>query len=63
MKLAIGSSSLAKRYVHEVGTGELDRFLKSASKLAFCVILGPEIASTLNLRPREQSLTRATVFT
>ncbi|HBH28203.1 MAG: type II toxin-antitoxin system VapC family toxin [Desulfofustis sp. PB-SRB1] len=59
MKLAIDSSSLAKRYVREAGSDELDVFLKSASKLAFCVILVPEIVSALNLRLREQCITSA----
>jgi len=59
MKLAIDSSSFAKRYVQEVGSDELDRFLESASELAFCVILVPEIISGLNRRLRERILTIA----
>ena len=59
MKLAIDSSSFAKRYVQEVGSDELDRFLESASELAFCVILVPEIVSGLNRRLRERALTIA----
>lgn len=59
MKLAIDSSSFAKRYVQEVGSDELDRFLESASELAFCVILVPEIISGLNRRLREGALTLA----
>ncbi len=59
MKLAIDSSSLAKRYVQEVGSDKLDRLLESASELAFCVILVPEIVSGLNRRLREQVLTMA----
>ena len=59
MKLAIDSSSFAKRYVQEVGSDKLDRFLESASELAFCVILVPEIVSGLNRRLREQVLTIA----
>jgi len=31
MKLAVDSSSFAKRYVQEIGSDELDRFLGSAS--------------------------------
>jgi len=53
MKLAVDSSSFAKRYVQEVGSDKLDRFLESASELAFCVILVPEIISGLNRRLRE----------
>ena len=59
MKLAVDSSSFAKRYVQEVGSDELDRFLESASELAFCVILVPEIISGLNRRLRERILTIA----
>jgi hypothetical protein len=48
MKLAVDSTSFAKRYVHEIGSDNLDRFLSGASELAFCVILVPEILSGLN---------------
>ena len=57
MKLAIDSSSFAKRYVQEVGSDKLDRLLESASELAFCIVLVPEIVSGLNRRLREQVLT------
>lgn len=57
MKLAVDSSSLAKRYVQETGSDELARFLGKASELAFCVVLLPEIISALNRRLREQILT------
>ena len=59
MKLAIDSSSFAKRYVQEVGSDKLDLLLENASELAFCVILVPEIVSGLNRRLREQVLTVA----
>ena len=59
MKLAVDSSSFAKRYVQEIGSDELDRFLGSASELAFCVILVPEIGFGLNRRLRERALTIA----
>ena len=59
MKLAIDSSSFAKRYVEEVGSDKLDRLLENASELAFCVLLVPEIISGLNRRLREQVLTIA----
>lgn len=59
MKLAVDSSSFAKRYVQEAGSDEMDRFLESASELAFCVVLVPEIVSGLNRRLRERSLTIA----
>jgi uncharacterized protein len=59
MKLAVDSSSFAKRYVREVGSDKLCRFLESAAELAFCVILVPEIVSGLNRRLRERRLTNA----
>ena len=59
MKLAVDSSSFAKRYVQEIGSDELDRFLKSASELAFCVILVPEVVFGLNRRLRGRALTNA----
>jgi predicted nucleic acid-binding protein len=59
MKLAVDSSAFAKRYVQEAGSDKLDRFLESASELAFCVILVPEIISGLNRRLRERILTIA----
>jgi hypothetical protein len=57
VKLAVDSSSFAKRYVQEVGSEELVLFLKDASELAFSVILVPEIISSLNRRLREHALT------
>jgi predicted nucleic acid-binding protein len=59
MKLAVDSSSFAKKYVQEVGSDKLDRLLERASELAFCVILVPEILSGLNRRLRERVLTVA----
>ena len=57
MKLAIDSSSLAKRYVQETGSNKLHLFLQNTSELAFSVILVPEIISALNRRLRDQTLT------
>ncbi len=57
MKLAIDSSSFAKRYVQETGSDKLHLFLQNTSELAFSVILVPEIISALNRRLREQTLT------
>ena len=59
MKLAVDSSSFAKRYVQEIGSEELERFLENASELAFSVVLVPEIISGLNRRLREDILTLA----
>jgi len=57
MKLAVDSSSFAKRYVQEIGSEELEHFLENASELAFSVVLVPEIISGLNRRLRESVLT------
>jgi hypothetical protein len=57
MKLAVDSSSFAKRYVQEIGSEKLDHYLEGASELAFSVILVPEIISGLNRRLREHFLT------
>ena len=57
MKLAIDSSSLAKRYVQEYGSKKTDRLLQHASELALCIILVPEIVSALNRRLRERLIT------
>jgi predicted nucleic acid-binding protein len=57
MKLAVDSSSLAKRYVQEIGSDKLERFLQNASELALCIILVPEIVSGLTRRMREGALT------
>ncbi|MBW1996906.1 MAG: type II toxin-antitoxin system VapC family toxin [Deltaproteobacteria bacterium] len=57
MKVAVDSSSFAKRYVQEFGSEKLDGLLQSASELAFCVILVPELVSGLNRRLRERVLT------
>ena len=59
MKLAVDSSSFAKRYVQEIGSEELELILGDASELAFSVILVPEIISGLNRRLREHVLTVA----
>lgn len=57
MKLAVDSSSLAKRYVQEIGSDKLERCLQNASELALCIILVPEIVSGLTRRMREGALT------
>ncbi len=56
MKLAVGSSSLVKRYAREAGSDRLDRLLQRTSELALCVILVPEIFSAFNRRVREATL-------
>ena len=57
MRLSVDSSSLAKRYVQEDGSEEMDSFLHHASEFGICIILVPEIISALNRRQREQILT------
>jgi uncharacterized protein len=57
MRLAVDSSSLAKRYIQEMGSEKLDDFLQNASELALCVISVPELISGLNRRLREGVLT------
>ena len=57
MRLSVDSSSLAKRYVQEDGSEEMDSLLRNASELALCIILVPEIISALNRRQRERVLT------
>lgn len=59
MKLAVDSSSFAKRYVQEVGSEKLDQLLQNASQLALCIILIPEIVSGLNRRMSEGILAPA----
>ena len=57
MRLAVDSSSFAKRYIQEAGSDELEGLLQNASELALCVILVPELISGLNRRLREGILT------
>jgi len=57
MRLSVDSSSLAKRYVQEDGSEEMDSLLHHASELALCIILLPEIISALNRLQRERVLT------
>jgi predicted nucleic acid-binding protein len=56
MKVVTDSSALAKRYVLEEGSDEIDQFLQNASQLGLCAILIPEIISGLNRRRRENNL-------
>ena len=53
MKLAVDSSSFAKRYVQETGSDQLYQVLQNATELALCVVVVPEIISGLNRRKRE----------
>jgi uncharacterized protein len=53
MKVVVDSSSLAKRYIQEIGSEKLDQLLQNATELALCIILVPEVVSGLNRRVRE----------
>jgi hypothetical protein len=57
MRVAVDSSSFAKRYIQEEGSGKLEDLLQDASEMALCVILVPELVSGLNRRLREGALT------
>lgn len=57
MNLFADSSALAKRYIADEKSGELDRLLLSSDSLAVSVLCLPEIISALCRRRRERSLT------
>jgi hypothetical protein len=56
MKLLVDSSALAKRYVQEEGSEDIDHCLQRASELALCIVLVPELISGLARRLREKAL-------
>ncbi|MBW1731495.1 MAG: hypothetical protein JRH08_08520 [Deltaproteobacteria bacterium] len=53
MKLAIESSTLAQKYVQEVGSYKLDHLVQYAPELALCFILVRELISGLNRQLKE----------
>ena len=57
MRLVLDSSALAKRYVEEVGSDEVEELLAATSVLGLCIICTPEVVSALNRRHREGVLT------
>ncbi len=59
MNVYFDSSSLAKRYIDENGSAEVDSILQETSQLAVSIIAVPEILSGLNRRVREGSITSA----
>lgn len=59
MKTFLDSSALAKRYVEESGSADVEAACLAASDLGLCVICVPEILSALNRRLRERALRRA----
>ena len=59
MKAYLDSSAFAKRFVDEIGSDKVEATLAEASKLGLSVLCVPEIASALNRRLRERTLTRS----
>ena len=58
MKTYLDSSAFAKRFVDEAGSDKVEDACALASELGLSVICVPEIASALNRRRRERSLTK-----
>lgn len=59
MKAFLDSSALAKRYIAEPGSEEVDALCQAADRLGLCVLCVPEIVSALNRRVRERRVSRA----
>jgi uncharacterized protein len=59
VKAVFDSSSLAKRYIAEPGSEQVDAILQSTSQLGLSVLCVPEIVSALNRRLREEVLREA----
>ncbi len=57
MKTYFDSSALAKRYVDEAGSDEVEAICQKTTELGISVIGVPEIISALNRRRREKMLT------
>lgn len=58
MKAFLDSSSFAKRFIEESGSGKVEALCARVSELGLSVICVPEIVSALNRRLRERSLTQ-----
>jgi hypothetical protein len=58
VRTVLDSSSLAKRYIDEFGSDDVQEVLSAASELGLCVLCTPEIVSALNRRRREGILTQ-----
>jgi hypothetical protein len=56
LNVFLDSSALAKRYIEEKGSDQVQAILSSASALAVSVICVPEIVSALCRRRRERKL-------
>jgi len=59
MNLFCDSSALAKRYIADETSDDLDKLLQGSSNLAVSVLCLPEIISGLCRRLRERSLTKS----
>lgn len=59
MRVFLDSSALAKRLVEEPGSDAVAEICAQADQLGVSVLCAPEIASTLNRRRREGTLTRS----
>ena len=58
MKAYLDSSSFAKRFVDEAGSDKVEAICAKATDLGLSVLCVPEIASALNRRRRERTLTK-----
>ena len=58
MKAYLDSSSFAKRFVDETGSDKVEAICAKATDLGLSVLCVPEIASALNRRRRERTLTQ-----
>ena len=59
MKTFFDSSALAKRYVQERGSEDVEDLCMAATELAVSVICVPEVISALSRRVREKHLSRS----
>ena len=59
MNVFLDSSALAKRYVQEPGSTEVDKILQDASAVGVAIICVPEVVSALSRLRRERKLTAA----
>ena len=61
MVVFLDTSVLAKRYIEESGTKEVDKYFSSFNRLVLSSITPIEISSVFSRRLREKSLTHAAV--
>lgn len=59
MKAFFDSSALAKRYIAERGSDDVDAICLKADRLGICMICVPEIISAMNRRVRERAVSRS----